>query len=105
MPEPEPLISYILSCHGNQGQYILDHYKEFQSYVRKKTEGGFHLTKDAGILSAHSLSNFDKATDVSTLNIVDLVTFSTEFNASIVDVFHDLRQFSVYFFSSPAISH
>lgn len=56
-------------------------------------------------LSAHSLSNFDKATDVSTLNIVDLVTFFTEFNASIVDVFHDLRQFSVYFFSSPAISH
>ena len=34
---------------GNQGQYILDHYKEFQSYVRKKTEGGFHITKDAGI--------------------------------------------------------
>ena len=49
VPEPEPLISYILSCHGNQGQYILDHYKEFQSYVRKKTEGGFHITKDAGI--------------------------------------------------------
>ena len=49
VPEPEPLISYILSCHGNQGQYILDHYKEFQSYVRKKTEGGFHISKDAGI--------------------------------------------------------
>ena len=49
VPEPEPLISYILSCLGNQGQYILDHYKEFQSYVRKKTEGGFHITKDAGI--------------------------------------------------------
>lgn len=56
-------------------------------------------------LSAHSLSNFDKATDVSTLNIVDLVTLFTVFNASIVDVFHDLGQFSVYFFSSPAISH
>ncbi len=54
VPEPEPLISYILSCHGNQGQYILDHYKEFQSYVRKKTEGGFHITKDAGILSGYN---------------------------------------------------
>ena len=49
VPEPESLISYILSCHGNQGQYILDHYKEFQSYVRKKTEGGFRITKDAGV--------------------------------------------------------
>lgn len=49
--EPEPLISYILSCHGNQGQYILDRYKEFQSYVRKKTAGGFRITKDAGVFS------------------------------------------------------
>ena len=54
MPEPEPLISYILSCHGNQGQYILDHYKEFQSYVRKKTDGGFHITKDAGIFVGYN---------------------------------------------------
>ena len=54
VPEPEPLISYILSCHGNQGQYILDHYKEFQSYVRKKTEGGFHITKDAGIFVGYN---------------------------------------------------
>ena len=45
---------YILSCHGNQGQYILDHYKEFQSYVRKKTEGGFHITKDAGIFVGYN---------------------------------------------------
>ena len=54
VPEPEPLISYILSCRGNQGQYILDHYKEFQSYVRKKTEGGFHITKDAGIFVGYN---------------------------------------------------
>lgn len=47
--EPEPLISYILSCHGNQNQYILDRYKEFRQFVRKKTEQGFHITKDAGI--------------------------------------------------------
>lgn len=49
IPEPEPLISYILSCHGNQNQYILEHYKEFRSYVKKKTTGGFHITKEAGV--------------------------------------------------------
>lgn len=49
IPEPEPLISYILSCHGNQNQYILDRYKEFLSFVKKKTRYGFHITKDAGI--------------------------------------------------------
>jgi DNA-binding transcriptional MerR regulator len=49
VPEPEPLISYILSCHGNQNQYILDRYREFRTYVKKKTAGGFRITKDAGI--------------------------------------------------------
>lgn len=47
--EPEPLISYILSCHGNQNQYIIERYKEFRSYVKKKTTNGFHITKDAGL--------------------------------------------------------
>lgn len=49
VPEPEPLISYVLSCHGNQGQYILERYKEFQAYARKKAAGGFYITKDAGV--------------------------------------------------------
>lgn len=48
VPDAEPLISYILSCHGNQNQYILDRYKEFRSFVTKKTTNGFHITKDAG---------------------------------------------------------
>ncbi len=47
--ESEPLVSYILSCHGNQGQYIIDRYKEFRSYVKKKTDRGFEITKDAGV--------------------------------------------------------
>lgn len=47
--EPEPLISYVLSCHGNQNQYILDHYKEFRSFVKKKTAKGFRITKEAGV--------------------------------------------------------
>lgn len=49
VPDAEPLISYILSCHGNQNQYIIDHYKEFRSFVQKRTAKGFHITKDAGI--------------------------------------------------------
>lgn len=47
--EPEALISYVLSCHGNQNQYIIDHYKDFRSFVKKKTEKGFYITKDAGL--------------------------------------------------------
>lgn len=45
----EPLIEYILSCHGNQNQYILERYKDFRGFVEKKTEKGFHITKEAGV--------------------------------------------------------
>ena len=47
--DAEPLISYVLSCHGNQNQYILDHYKEFRAFTTKKTAKGFRITKDAGV--------------------------------------------------------
>lgn len=47
--EPEPLIEYILSCHGNQNQYIVNRYKDFRSFVEKKTKKGFHITKEAGV--------------------------------------------------------
>lgn len=47
--EPEPLLSYILSCHGNQGQYITERYKEFRGYIKKKVENGLMITKEAGI--------------------------------------------------------
>lgn len=46
--EPEPLISYILSCHGNQNQLLLDQYKEFCEFVSQQMRGGFHITKEAG---------------------------------------------------------
>lgn len=49
----EALIEYILSCHGNQNQYILDHYKEFRTFVEKKVQNGFHITKDAGAFLCH----------------------------------------------------
>lgn len=45
----EPLIEYILSCHGNQNQILLDRYKDFRSFTEKKTARGFHITKNAGI--------------------------------------------------------
>lgn len=47
--EPEPLIQYILSCHGNQNSLILDHYHEFYEYVKSIVKDGFHITKDAGL--------------------------------------------------------
>ena len=47
--EPEPLISYVLSCHGNQSQYIVERYNDFRAYVKKKTAKGFLISKDAGI--------------------------------------------------------
>ena len=47
--DAEPLISYVLSCHGNQNQYILDHYKEFRAFATKKTAKGFRITKNDGV--------------------------------------------------------
>lgn len=47
--EAEPLIAYIISCHGNQNHILLDHYREFREFVEEKTKNGFHITKDAGI--------------------------------------------------------
>lgn len=47
--EAEPLIAYILSCHGNQNQILLDRYGDFKGFVEKKTKHGLHITKDAGI--------------------------------------------------------
>lgn len=44
----EPLIEYILSCHGNQNQILLDRYKDFRSFTERKTLRSFHITKDAG---------------------------------------------------------
>lgn len=52
--DAQPLISYILSCHGNQNQFILERYKEFQTYVKKQMgDTGFFITKDAGIFVCH----------------------------------------------------
>ena len=46
-----PIISYILSCHGNQNSILLDHYQDFKQYVDQQVKDGFHITKDAGFFS------------------------------------------------------
>lgn len=50
--EAAPLISYILSCHGNQSQYLLSRYNDFSAYVKHKVARGFQITKDAGVFFA-----------------------------------------------------
>ena len=45
----EPLIEYILSCHGNQNQILLDRYKDFRTFVEEKIHNNFYITKDACI--------------------------------------------------------
>lgn len=50
--EAEPLISYVLSCHGNQNQFISDNYSDFRHFMKKRLKEGFYITKDAGIFVA-----------------------------------------------------
>jgi len=46
--QAEPLIEYILSCHGNQNQYLLERYHDFRLFVEKQVKKEYHITKDAG---------------------------------------------------------
>ncbi len=56
--EPEPLISYVLSCHGNQEQYLTERYKEFRAYVKRRTDKRFQITKEAGIFVCNKEMDF-----------------------------------------------
>ena len=47
--QAEPLIEYVLSCHGNQNRYILEKYNKFRKYVEGQIRNGYTITKDAGI--------------------------------------------------------
>lgn len=47
--QAEPFIEYVLSCHGNQNQYILEKYNKFRKYVEGQIRNGYTITKDAGI--------------------------------------------------------
>lgn len=47
----KPLLSYILSCHGNQEEYLMNRYEEFCSFLRGKLKkkGKLSITKQAGV--------------------------------------------------------
>ena len=47
--DADALIAYVLSCHGNQNRDIVDRYRDCRAVVKKNTENGFYITKDAGI--------------------------------------------------------
>lgn len=47
---PQLLLEYILSCHGNQTEFLLPRYQEFQDMLTKKlAKTPFSITKDAGL--------------------------------------------------------
>ncbi len=47
----EPLVDYILSCHGNQREYLKDNDSGFRSFLKGKIEknGAIRITKMAGV--------------------------------------------------------
>ena len=55
--QAEPLIEYVLSCHGNQNQYILEKYNKFRKYVEGQIRNGYTITKDSGIFISVSDAN------------------------------------------------
>ncbi len=55
IPEAEQLIAYIMSCHGNQNQYILDRYQDFREFVKKQVGDGFFVSKEAGVFIVRNL--------------------------------------------------
>lgn len=55
--QAEPLIEYVLSCHGNQNQYILEKYNKFRKYVEGQIRNGYTITKDVGIFISVSDAN------------------------------------------------
>jgi len=51
----EPLIRYILSCHGNQNFLLVNSYKEFRDYVNDIVKDGFYISKDACVFICKKL--------------------------------------------------
>ncbi len=52
--EAEPLINYIMSCHGNQNEILSGRYNEFREYLEDilNKEGKIHVSKEAGLFIA-----------------------------------------------------
>lgn len=53
--QAEPLIEYVLSCHGNQNQYLLDRYPDFRHFVEKQVKKEYKITKEAGLFLCKNL--------------------------------------------------
>lgn len=49
--EAKPLLDYIMSCHGNQGEILGNRQQEFKRFLQKKIEekGGIRISKMAGM--------------------------------------------------------
>lgn len=47
----KPLLDYIMSCHGNQHEYLNAHYEKFKTFLTEKLsrKGYIKITKDAGM--------------------------------------------------------
>ena len=52
--EAEPLLDYILSCHGNQRERLVQRYESFRQFLQKtlEREGAIRITKQAGLFIA-----------------------------------------------------
>jgi len=52
----DDIANYILSCHGNQTEYISKDYNSFKKYLDKKLKNNssFKITKDAGLFICHN---------------------------------------------------
>lgn len=52
--EVEPLIDYILSCHGNQRDYLMPDFQRFRQFLTEKLKihGSIHISKQAGVFIA-----------------------------------------------------
>src|SRR5699024_5914895 len=49
--QAQPLIDYILSCHGNQNDVLVNRMNEFKKYIEDliKKSNGIKITKDSGL--------------------------------------------------------
>lgn len=47
----DDIANYILSCHGNQSEYISKDYMAFKKFLDRKlsSHSHFYITKDAGM--------------------------------------------------------
>lgn len=57
--EVEPLYRYIISCHGNQEEYIRDKREKFMTYLKKnlRKKGYIQVRKRAGIFVCQNIIN------------------------------------------------